>query len=147
MMRYIRAFWQALQMTLRGETLESPQERRYPRLFDWLTQTRKQLAEVNRQAQQHNYDQAALTVHVDGRDMSMETILGGVRYHLYEEYPYLLANLTEHSITAIYASNLNDRYWVMTLAQVETLPPPLQDAVSALSTQLDAIPPSNKLES
>lgn len=147
-MRYVRAFFVALQMTIRGEKITSPAQRQFPRLFEWLHSAQAQLDAATAQAQQHGMDAAqrqALTVRVDGRDVSMETILTTVRFHLSDEYPYMLENLTEHSITALYASNLNDRYWVSSLAQADDLNPAVQSAVQRLSEQLDAIPPSNEV--
>ncbi len=147
MLRYIRAFFKALAITLRGETLPSPAEQRHPRLFKWQRTANDRLAAVFEVAQAQGYNEQqrkTTTVRIEGRDLSMETILASVQYHLNEEYPYLLKHPTEHTLTALYASNINDRYWMAQLAQLEGLPPPLRDAIAALSSQLEAIPPSTE---
>jgi hypothetical protein len=134
-------------MTLRGEKVTSPAQRQFPRLFAWLHTAEAHLDTAMTRAEQSGLHQAKrrqVVVRVDGRDMDMETILTTLRFHLTEEYPYLLENLTEHSMTALYASNLNDRYWVMSLAQSEQLDDAVQDAVATLSAHLDNIPPSNE---
>ncbi|MEL6268888.1 MAG: hypothetical protein AAFV33_11340 [Chloroflexota bacterium] len=147
MMRYIRAFFKALAMTVRGETIESAAELQFPRLFAWIREGRT-LADAAMQAAEVNgYDEAArkqLTVQVDGRTVSMDVIMKSVKFHLEDEYPYMLEHLTEHSITGVYAANLNDRYGVLLLAE-ENLPEPLKAAVITLSQHLDTIPPSTEV--
>jgi len=86
---------------------------------------------------------------IEGREMTTLTILKAVAYHNKEEYPYLLHNLTEHSLTAIYASNMNDQFHVMRLrdsAVVADASEAVQQAIAALSDHLNNIPPSNSLE-
>jgi hypothetical protein len=148
MWRYVRAFFKALAMTIRGEKPLSPAERLYPRLFDWLREGQQRVEAVYTAADGAGLGLAqrnALQVTIDGRQHSLETLLGGVRYHLAQEYPYMLQNLTEHTLTGIYASNLNDQYWVTTLATAEGVPSSVQQALNALAQHLSAIPPSNDL--
>ncbi len=47
---------------------------------------------------------------IDGREMSLQTVLQAIHYHAKEEYAYLLKNLTDNSILTIQATNLNDEY-------------------------------------
>ena len=148
MMRYVRAFFGALKMTLRGERIQSPAERTFPRFFAWLTEAQRRVAAAYQQADAAGFDKAgrkALTVKIDGRDMSAETILGGVRHHLEREYVFLLEDYHAHSLTSIYASNLNDRYWLMRLVDAPELPEGVRAALVELQAHLDAIPPSNEV--
>jgi hypothetical protein len=147
MMRYIRAFFQALAMTLRGET---PPPRPYARLHAWIEEGETHVKAVYTAAKEAGYDAAkrkATNLKLDGRDTTMETILNVVAFHMREEYPHLLTNLTDHSITAIYAANMNDQYNIARLSTHDTLQnaPDLQARIAALSAHLNDIPPSNEL--
>lgn len=125
-----------------------PVARHFPRLYSWIQQSKDELKQVYTTANAHDLDKQGrqrITIQAEGREVDAETILSGVHFHLDEEYVYLLKNLTEHSITAIYASNLNDGFLVTKLSQSEDLPEPVQAAVSALSEQLNAIPPSTDI--
>jgi hypothetical protein len=98
---------------------------------------------------EHQLDRTAreaVTLHLDSRDMSMEVILSAIKYHLGEEYPHLLRTGAKHGITAIYATNLNDRYWMARLADAVSIAP-VQLALRALSAHLDAIPSSSTPDS
>ncbi len=144
-MQYLRAFFEAMRLTLRGETIVSPAEREFPALFGWIKAGQKHLSVIDDQLEQHPTEAAnwqQIKIHVDGRDMTLKTVLDGVRYHLTQEYPYLLENFTDHSLTALYASNLNDQYWVQSLAQLDNLPTTLNQPLTNLSAHLRAIPPS-----
>ncbi len=145
MLRYIRAFFIALKMTLRGEKIQpSP----YAPLIAWMERGAVLLTAVYAAADKNGLDKTArqkMTLKLEGRDLSLQTALAGVEHHLRQEYPYLLKNLTEHSITGIYASNLNDQFRIMRLRDADFLAnqPSLREAVSQLSEHLNAIPPSN----
>jgi hypothetical protein len=145
MLRTIRIFFKALAMTLRGEKPKTEAERRYPRLAAWLQVAESQIETVYQVAETAGYTmekREAAVVRVDGRDVSVETILAGVRYHLKQEYPYMLKHLTEHSLTGIYATNLNDRYAIKQLSENIDLPERLQPAITKLSEHLENIPPT-----
>ena len=146
MLRFIRALSVALKMTLRGETPPPPP---FEALRDWIDQG-QQLAEAAlAAADERGLDvekRKAITVIVDGRDHSLETILQAVHYHLTTEYPYLLQHLTRHSVTAIYASNMNDQYAVDRISTVAALNEHAEGgSITALRNHLHAIPPSNTL--
>ena len=146
MQRYIRAFWVALKMTLRGETVELP----YQRLHDWIAEVQPLVENVTIAAQESGMTREKREQHqlkLDGRNTSMQTILDAVHHHISDEYPYLLANLTEHSITAIYASNMNDQYFISRLRDDATVQQyqALHAAIAKLSEQLNAIPPSTEI--
>lgn len=147
-MRYVNAFFKALAMTLRGERIPATEaERRYPRLLKWLNGARPLLQRAQQAAAALPKDQQqALTVRVDGRDTRLDVILGGVAHHLQTEYPHLLDDLTEHSITGIYALNLNDVYALQQLETHPDLPASMKESIKALHEFLAAIPPSNELD-
>lgn len=146
MLRYARAFVLAVKLTLRGESAPPPP---YAPLRRWTEQVQAQVAAVYRAADQHGLDRAArqqIVIKADGREMTMQVILDGVAYHASQEYPYLLRDLTEHSVTAIYASNMNDQFYVASLQNAEALQEsPVLAAVASLAEQLRAIPPSTDL--
>ncbi len=142
MIRYIRAFFIALRMTLRGETV-APQAR--PMLRAWIQQANTLLDTIYTTADKHGFNQqrrAALILIIDRRDISMETILAGVRHNLTREYPYLLRQPdNRQNLNAIYATNMNDQFRVQRLADADVLDsPPVQAATAALAHHLAAIP-------
>lgn len=143
-LRYIRAFWKALGMTLRGETPPRPP---YAPLRVWIDEAGKLATAAVAAAEQGGMDPAArraFTVRIEGRDMSLHTILETVRHHTGEEYPYLLRHLTNHSITAIYASNMNDQFYVARLADDDRLAGhDLLAALARLRDHLHQIPSTN----
>jgi hypothetical protein len=145
MMRYVQAFFTALHMTLRGER---PPQSPYTPLITWIRQAEALLSAVYATAESHGISKAALEelrLRIDSRSISAETILGTVRHHIRQEYPLLLRASTQHAVTAIYASNLNDRYYVSRLQEAFQTSA-MQQAVARLSAHLDAIPPSNFTE-
>lgn len=141
--RYIRAFIVTLRLTMRGQ---QPPGLRHPELYTWIKQMALLVDAVYAAADQNNLGKKAreaTTVKLDGRSMSLETAFQTLRYHAGEEYPSLLRNSpnSRHNLSAIYAGNMNDRYWLMTL-QAE---PALQNtavhaALTHLGAHLDAIP-------
>lgn len=143
MIRFIRAFFIALRMTLRGETI-APQR---PMLRAWIQQANRLLDTVYATADKHGFKiqrRATLTLMIDRRDISMETILAGVRHNLTREYPYLLRQPdNRQNLNAIYATNMNDQFRVQRLADADIVDsPPVQTAITALANHLAAIPPA-----
>jgi hypothetical protein len=139
MIKTIRAFFVALGMTLRGQT---PPPRRHAALWAWIQQAERLIEAAYQAAQQGGLDDSrrkSITVKVDGRARSMESILGTVRFHLREEYPYLLKNETEHSLTAIQASNLNDHYAVLRLSESAEAGG-MRAALESLAAHLESLP-------
>lgn len=147
MMRTIRAFTKALQMTLRGETVPPHP---HARLHDWIAEGERRASIVIRVADKAGFDVAkrkAVTLKIDGRTTNANTLLEAVAFHLREEYPYLLKNFTEHSITAIYASNANDQYAIARLSEHDApVEPAVTRALADLRAHLDAIPPGSELD-
>lgn len=146
-MRYVRAFFKAWWLVLRGQAIQPPPPvHPYPLLEEWRTMTLKRLETVYRIAEKAQTDFKRVGVRVDKRDMTAETILGAVRHNLTLEYPLLIASQLEFSLTTLYSLNLNDVYRVGELAKTESLQnTPLGNALFALSQQLNAIPPQEAL--
>lgn len=139
MIRYLRAFVVALGMTLRGQRPPPPTP-----LEAWMTQTEALVDAVCKAADQAGLVTAqrkVLKLRIEGRDVSLDAVLGGVKFHVTQEYRYLLRHPTEHSLTAIYASNLNDQFRVARFSALVTAPG-VQAALEALTRHLEAIPPS-----
>lgn len=138
MFRYVRAFWRVLKATVTGQEAIPHLSLRF-----WVEPIPNLVDAVHEAADQANVNQEMVMVRVDGRDQSMQTILDAVTYHARHEYPYVLRHLTEQSVTAIYASNMNDQYAVSRLNEHPSLDhPALKMAVGELNQHLQAIPPS-----
>lgn len=135
-------------MTLRGERIvpvEPPLP--YPRLAAWLEQAKTLTEAAFSACDTAGLNQAAreaLVLHLDKRDISMETILAGMLYHVSSEYPHLMRSGYEHGLKAVYASNLNDRYRVWRVTDEESVSKhtEVKAALEKLATHLDNIPPS-----
>jgi hypothetical protein len=142
-MRYLRAFFTALSLTLQGKTIESPPSR-YPNLQAWLTEGQSLIKAAYASAEAAGINEAArkaMSLRLDGRTWSMELVLSSVRFHVLTEYPSLLKSSNEHTLTTFYALNLDDQYRVSQLA-TQDLPPAVQTAVQTLATHLQNIPSS-----
>ena len=142
-MRYLRAFFTALSLTLQGKSIESPISR-YPNLQAWVIEGQRLIKVAYAAAEAEGMNQAsrkALQLRLDGRSWSMELVLSSVQFHMLTEYPSLLKSYTEHTLTTFYALNLDDQYRVAQLA-TQDLPLPVQTAVQTLASHLQNIPSS-----
>lgn len=142
----IQALFEALALTLRGETRDAAT--RYPQLNAWVQQGLGLVQQALQTADASGFDEArrrAITVRVEGRDTSMQTILAATQHNLTREYPLLLETKYEHNLTTLYAMNLNDQYRVTQLAQAEAVQaqPAMQQAIAALAAHLADIPPGD----
>ncbi len=140
--RYLRAFVLALRLTLRGKQIEP----KHPELAVWAREAGRRVDTVYRATDANGLNEAArkaLILHLEGRDISMETILASVRHHATQEYVKLLLDSTPHTFVAIYASNLNDRYRVAQLHDT-IQQPPVKAALASLSEHLGEIPSQPK---
>ncbi len=139
--RYLRAFVIAFKMTLRGE---QPGALKYAAFVDWTRQAVLLVDAVYAAADSGGMSESlrrTIRLRLDGRDMNMETILAALRHHFTQEYPYLLRHDIAHNLTAIYASNMNDQYWLARLRDAEPLQDsPVRAAAAVLIAHLDAIP-------
>lgn len=144
-MRYLRAFFTALRMTVRGEKFPASP---YAPLIAWIQQGDALVKEVYQIADANGIDMAArqkIILRIDSRDISAETILATIRHHTSTEYLYLIRDLSQHSITAIYASNLNDRHFIERLKEsIEIKNIAVKGAIERLETHLGSIPSTNK---
>ena len=139
-MRYLRAFGSAIKLTLRGERpVLSPQMR----LSQWMKLSAELVDAALAAADAAGLDlesRRKRTFTAEGRRTNMETILTTVRFHALEEFPDLLSNFSQTSITAIYATNVNDRFLISKL--FDTLEAgALREAVGSIASHLESIPP------
>lgn len=145
MLRYIRAFVIALKMTLTGEkTPPVP----YPNLQSWMREGQAKVGAVYQAAKQAGLDHTRLdgiTLAIDKRPISLETVVGAVRFHLQDEYPALIRMNDEHTLTTIYALNLDDQHRMQQVIDHDMLPAsPLLASLKALHEHLNNIPPSHQ---
>lgn len=140
--RYVRAFWGALRMTLRGEKYTPPTDNP---ITVWINQYLKRVETVLRVADQNGVDQAVrkqIKLRLDGRQINLETALATLKFHASDEYPSLLRQGTGQGVqNTLYATNMNDRYWVSKMIELPELQKPeIQAALSALGHHLENIP-------
>lgn len=135
--RYKPQFYEAFR-----KALERPEP--FPNLSAWARRARALTLAVYRAADEQGLDleaRRAIILHLDKRDISMETILATILHHVQREYPYLLGERGRFNEMVLHASNLNDRYLIHSLAQVEALQQqPLKGRIDALCAHLDNIP-------
>ena len=149
--RYILAFIGAVRLTMKGETPPAPN---YPEIRGWMKAGVLHLDTAMRVAEQGGLNQIRrqeITLVVDRRKVTMETALQGVRYHLTEEYPYLLRDETGYSRLAIYTSNINDEYRIRRLIEkLNDQQSPVSDSVievlETLRLHLDSFPESTEAD-
>lgn len=118
---------------------------RYPHLADWARRLAACVDAVYAAADAHQMDRAArqrMILHLDSRNLSLEVLLATIRHHATAEYPYLLDHEIDHNLTALYALNLNDRYWALRLTEA-LADSPLADSLKRLRDHLDHIPNKN----
>lgn len=135
MIRYLKAFWITLKMTLRGE---KPQVR-HAALRQWIAEATV-LCDAAIEALPAELQ--TMRFKIEGRQTTPNTILGSVRHHLTEEYIYLLTHETQYSLTGIYASNVNDQYHVECLLKALEGQPVIT-SVGMLLECLNKIPSTN----
>ena len=127
-------------MTLRGE---KPAALRHPEFYAWIREMAVLVEEVSAAVKQSGLDQKATLVRLDGRQMSLETVLQILRYHAKDEYPSLLytSGSRRFNLSAIQATNMNDQHWLSRLREESAMQnPDVQAALIRLSDHLNAIP-------
>jgi hypothetical protein len=140
--RYLRAFFLALRMTLRGETLPPAPD---TPLREWIAQALSRIEQVETLAARQQINPAEVVLHLDMRDIRMSTILNTVRHHMTNDYPLLLRTPSAQSFNLIYANNLDDHYRVSRLESAPDLAgTPVQKAVAVLAAHLEAVPQQNQ---
>ena len=139
-----RALIEAARLTLRGE--QHPAEaglQRHPLTLAWLQEAATALDTVEAVVRAEGLDPASIALHIEGRDVTLNLILAGIRFHLAEEYPSLLASPSSYALLAIKATNLNDRYQVLRLEQAGALPDAVRASLHALADVLSHQPTEN----
>ncbi len=121
MMRPIRAFVKALQMTINGETI-APSH--YRPLEAWLDAGLGILASVITTADANDlpHDQRTqLKLKLDGHMTSLEQTLQMVRHNWINEYPKLIQLDDPYTMMVIQSSNMNDQYRVGRFATADEI--------------------------
>jgi acetyl esterase/lipase len=140
LMRYLRAFASAVKLTLRGQ---KPVPSAQLLLSEWMKRSAELVDAALAAADSEGLDQAARrkrTLTAEGRRTNMEAILASVRFHALEEFPHLLSNFSQTNVSAIYATNVNDRFLISKLFDaLET--GSLREAVGKIASHLESIPP------
>lgn len=145
--RYLRAFIGALRLTLRGQTVP-PLTKRYPNLSAWWRGISERTNAVIAAADANGLPKSAreaLVLRVEGRDMSMETILAAARYHAEQELPALMRREDDFSYLTLQAIVMNDRFLAQKLAQSAALPAPVKAAAADLAAHFEALPRKDAL--
>ncbi len=145
MIRFLRALWRALLMTLRGETLTPPH---FQPLETWIAESLKRLHQVYTVAEAQHFDLARrenLQLKLDGHPTSLEQTLQMLRHNLVNEYPRLIRLDDPHSMLVIQSSNLNDQYRLgQFLATGAITSPALHKALAHLKAHISQLPPIEK---
>ena len=138
MIRFARAVFQALRMTLRGETLTPAH---YRPLEAWIAAGLTKLERAEKVAAAELVDLSVLWLKLDGRPTSLETTLKMLRHNLTEEYPRLIRLDDPHSMTVVQSSNLNDQYRIAQFAAADAVSSPaLRRALTDLDAHLQDLP-------
>lgn len=141
--RYLRAFIGALRLTFSGQVIPAPPPP--SPIHEWVRQYARLAHTALQTADSAGWDRAvrlSRKVRIDGRDLSLETLLTTLKFHAAEEYPSLLrAGLSNHVLNTLYATNTNDHYWLTRILQLPDLPPSLHAALTTLESHLTSVPP------
>ncbi len=126
----LRALGLALWRTLRGDV--PPKDD----FADWLHTARQQLAALEGQVARADMAPEALRLRIDRREMSLQLILAGLRFHLDEEFPQLRRRFGDECLTVLHATSFDDSFRLQKLAELSQLPPALQESLQALAQHL-----------
>lgn len=108
--KYSRGMWKTIVLLVRGG--KAPEEANMP-YRRWAERTAALVTAVFSASDKVGVSadkRDTIKTKIDGRDMSLETLLKAIAYHAKEEYAYLLKHLTDKSLSTIHATNLNDEY-------------------------------------
>ncbi len=141
MSRAIRAFFRALQLTLRRESLAPAH---YRPLTAWMDAVGSQLSLVLDTADEHGFDQDRrqdLRLKLDGRLTSLEQSLQMLRHNLKNEYPRLIRLNDAYSMMVVQSINMNDQYRVSRFLEDGAIESgPLRQALEDLNQRLLNLP-------
>lgn len=144
MIRFARAFIQALRMTLRGQSLTPAH---YRPLEAWIAAGLTKLERTEKVAAAEHIDLSALRLKLDGRPTSLAISLKMLRHNLTEEYPRLIRLDDPHSMTVVQSSNMNDQYRVAQFAAADAVSSPaLRRALADLDAHLQDLPAIETIE-
>jgi len=147
MLRYLRAFIKAWQLTLRGEGV-SPHFRPLER---WVEEGLRKVAQAVETADAHQINRARredIQLKLDGRMTSLEQTLEMVRHNLATVYPRLMRLDDPYAVMVIQSSNINDQYRVSQFALGDAVPSAeLKQALAALDRHLMSLPPLESRQS
>jgi len=145
--RVVRAFFKALMMTLRGESVAPPlmdvARSRFPALASWCDATIVRVDAVMAAADAAGWTdarRAAYVLRIEGRDVSLKMMLDTVRFHCAQEIPHLLASDSRYGRIGAQALAINDHYWADRFSAADDLPEALTAALAALAEHLAALP-------
>ncbi|MCS6834888.1 MAG: hypothetical protein NZ750_02590 [Anaerolineae bacterium] len=143
LVRLWRAFWQALRLTLRGQTISAPPSP-HPQLSAWAAEGQRLVEACQRLADAQGLSREkrrSLIVQVDRRPISLETVLSGLHYHFRMEYPSLILSDDEFSILTVSALNLDDVHRLKVLLQADFLQSsPLLPFLQRILAHCEALP-------
>lgn len=138
MMRFLRAFSEALRLTLRGET---PAPAHYRPLAEWSAAGLRKLDTARAAAEADGLDLTQIALKLDGRPTSLEQTLQMLRHNLVDEYPRLMRLDDPYSMLVVQSSNMNDQYRLSQfLAQDAVQSKALRRALQELEAHLRELP-------
>ena len=144
MIKFLRAFWQALRLTLRGETLTPTH---FHPLEIWIEAGLGKLTAVFETAEADAVDLDALQLRIDGRMTSLERTLQMARHNLVNEYPRLIRLDDPYSMMVVQSSNMNDQYRVSQFLAADVIQSEaLKRALADLDTHLLTLPSIDRPE-
>lgn len=126
----LRALGLALWRTLRGE---APPKDEFP---DWLQTARSQLAEIDELVARADIAPDSLRLRIDRREMSLQLILAGLRFHLDEEFPQLRRRFGDGCLSVLRATSFDDSFRLQKLAELPQLSSALRESLQALAQHL-----------
>ncbi len=140
-MRYIRAFFRAIQLTASGEPLTPPHFRV---LEEWIALGLEKLDYVERVASENGLSaeqREGIQLKIDGRKITMQRILLMLRHNFQTEYPRLIKLNDDFSTIVVQSSNFNDQYRIQRLVDCEEITKPsIHAALQDLSEHLYHLP-------
>ncbi|MDX2078920.1 MAG: hypothetical protein SFZ02_20980 [bacterium] len=143
--KYARGLWKTIVVLVRGGG-KPPEEANIP-YRRWTERTNALVTAVFAVADKEAISVAtreSLKIKVDGREMSLQTLLQAIAYHAKEEYAYLLKNFTDNSLMTIQATNLNDEYALSRFIEAELIKSEaVLKALTNLHTHLKQVPNKN----
>ncbi len=132
--RVLRALVVALVRTLRNDPARANAIER------WRVSASEQLTAIESLATREGIAPEGLRLRIDRREMSMQLILAGLRYHLDEEFPHLRRRFGDESLGVLRANCLDDSFRLQKLAAALSRAPALQTQLQALAQHLLELP-------